>query len=298
MNTTFLATLLAVHRCGSMARAARELNLTHGAVAQQLNTIGVQLGTPLVMRAGKTVALTPAAFRILERAQHILDQVDSLTALAHMNQISGELKLGAGNTSLVSTVPGILAMLMEQYPKLRVSITPGLSAQFYPCVENGELDAAIALHPPFEIPKKLGWCLLAEEPFMLIAPIKHAGQNPLDLLRREPFIRYNRKSWDGQAIDLYLRAGSITPKERLELSSTESISRMVDKGLGVAIVPSAWTLWKSRINVLSLPLPGIAPVRSFGLIWARSSLRLQLVQVFRQVAKQEYERFSQEQFSR
>lgn len=296
MNTTFLATLLAVHRCGSMAQAARELNLTHGAVAQQLNALAAQLGVPLVMRAGKTVVLTAAAYRILERSQHILDQVDSLAALAHMNQISGELKLGAGNTSLVSIVPGILALLIKQYPNLRVSITPGLSAQFYPSVQNGELDAAIALRPPFEISKKLDWCLLAEEPFMLIASIKHAGRSPLDLLRQEPFIRYSRKSWDGQLIDLYLKTAGILPKERLELSSTESISLMVDKGLGVAIVPSAWTLWRSRINVLSLPLPGDAPTRSFGLIWARSSLRLQLVQVFRQVAEQEYKRFTLDQF--
>ena len=88
MNTAYLSTLLAVHRCGSMAQAARELNLTHGAVAQQLNALSAQLGKPMVTRAGKTVALTPAAYRILQSAQEILERVDTLTALAHKDQIS------------------------------------------------------------------------------------------------------------------------------------------------------------------------------------------------------------------
>lgn len=290
MNTAYLATLLAVHRCGSMAQAARELNVTHGAVAQQLHALSVRLGRPMVTRAGKTVVLTPAAYRILQQAQAILDQVDALTALAHKDQISGELKLGAGNTALVSTLPGILATLIDNYPQLRVSVTPGASTQFYPKVESGALDTAIALMPPFDIPKRLGWCLLTQEPFTLIAPVRHAARQVHDLLRQEPFIRYSRRGWDSQAIDGYLKAIGVTPRERLELSSTESIAMMVDKGLGVAIVPSVWTLWQSRVNVVAMPLPGPAPTRSFGLIWDRSSVKLPLVNVFRQVAEREYQR--------
>ena len=290
MNTAYLSTLLAVHRCGSMAQAARELNLTHGAVAQQLNALSAQLGKPMVARAGKTVVLTPAAYRILQEAQDILERVDTLTALAHKDQISGELKLGAGNTALISSLPTILAKLIEDYPELNVSVTPGVSTQFYPQVEGGALDAAIALMPPFEISKRLGWCLLTQEPFNLIAPARHAGRNALDLLKSEPLIRYSRQSWDSQAIDEYLKRIEVSPRDRLELSSTESITMMVDKGLGIAIVPSVWTLWQSRVNVLALQLPEPVPMRSFGLIWNRSSLKLQLVNVFRQVAEREYHR--------
>lgn len=288
MNTAYLATLLAVYRTGSMAQAARELNLTHGAVSQQLNALSSRLGIPLVTRAGKTVVLTGAAHRILERAQRILEDVESLPALAHMDEISGEIRIGAGNTSLVSTVPNILTRLIEQFPKLQVSITPGQSAQFYPAVEAGELDAAIALHPPFGISKRLGWTVLAEETFSLIVPVRHARRSALDLLRQEPFIGYSRRSWDGQQIEQYLRAEGIVCKERFELSSTESICLMVDRGLGVAIVPSAWQIWQSRVNVMALPLPGRLLVRSIGLIWSRSNIRQQLIDVFRQAARHEY----------
>jgi DNA-binding transcriptional LysR family regulator len=144
--------------------------------------------------------------------------------------------------------------------------------------------------PPFDVSKRLGWCLLAQEPFNLIAPLQYAGRTAHDLLKSEPLIRYSRDSWDSQAIDDYLKCLGVIPRERLELSSTESITMMVDQGLGIAIVPSVWTLWQSRVNVLALELPEPTPTRRFGLIWNRSSLKLQLVSVFRQVAEREYQR--------
>lgn len=288
MNSAFLNTLIAVHRYGSMAEAARRLNITHGAVAQQMRALEGQLGVTLITRSGKTVHLTNAAHRILDKSQKILDDIDSLTALVNAQEIKGELRLGAGNTSLNSTIPNILANLIKRYPSLQVSIRPGLSTEFYPSVEKNELDAAIALEPPFEIPKRIGWRLLSEEHFFLLAPARYQGRSAHDLLKQEPFIRYDKNSWVGQQIELYLKKAGIVPKERFELASTESISLMVNKGLGVAIVPHAWNLWQQGLNVVSLPLPTPCEPRRFGLIWARSSPRIQLVEVFLQAAIEEY----------
>lgn len=288
MNSTFLNTLIAVHHHGSMAEAARRLNITHGAVAQQMKALEEQLGTVLIARSGKTVHLTNAAHRILETSQKILDDIDSLTALANTQEIKGELRLGAGNTSLNSTIPNILARLIERYPALQVSIQTGLSSEFYPKVESNELDAAIALEPPFNMPKRTGWRLLSEEHFFLLVSAKHQGQNAHDLLKQQPFIRYDKNTWVGQQIEQYLKKVGIVPKERFELASTESISLMVNKGLGVAIVPNAWNLWKQGLNVVSIPLPSACAPRRFGLIWARSSPRLQLVEVFLKAAIEEY----------
>ncbi len=288
MNSKFLNTLIAVHRHGSMAEAARRLNITHGAVAQQIKALEEELGTTLISRSGKTVHLSNAGHRILETSQKILDDIDSLSALANTEEIRGELRLGAGNTALSSTIPNILAMLVDRYPFLQVSIRPGLSSEFYPCVENNELDAAIALEPPFELPKRLGWRVLSEEHFVLLASAKHQGKNAHELLRQQPFIRYEKDTWVGQQIEQYLKSAAITPKERFELASIEAIALMVNKGLGVAIVPNAWNLWKQGLEVLSIPLPNTCAPRRFGLIWARSSPRLQLVEVFLKAAIEEY----------
>lgn len=288
MNTKLLATLIAVHRYGSMAEAARRLGVTHGAVAQQIRALEQALNTDLVRRAGKVVHLTEAAHRILAYAQKILDDVDLLGALANTDEPRGELRLGAGNTVLTGKVPDILMQLSVLYPEIRVCVMPGFSSDFHAMVEHGKLDAAIALEPSFTPSKHIGWHQLSEEPFVMLAPQKFEGADPHRLLESEPFIRYHRDSWAGQQIEAYLRRNGIHPRERFELASTEAISRLVDKGLGIAIVPSAWDQWRADLNVIALPLKTPCKPRRFGLIWARSSPKLRLIQAFLEAAQIAY----------
>ncbi|HZV39316.1 MAG TPA: LysR family transcriptional regulator, partial [Pseudoxanthomonas sp.] len=58
MDTQFLRTFVTVVDRGSMAAAARELNITPAAVAQQLRTLEREMGATLVARVGRTVSMT------------------------------------------------------------------------------------------------------------------------------------------------------------------------------------------------------------------------------------------------
>jgi DNA-binding transcriptional LysR family regulator len=292
MNTRFLETLLAVGKHGSMAEAARRLNLTHGAVAQQVRALEQELGVALVSRAGRTVHLTEAGYRVIDQARQIVDQIGGLRSLAKADAMQGEFRLGAGNSALNTVVPEILARIIEQNPLLNVYIRPGLSSFFYPAVEQDELDAAIALETPFPLPKSLGWQLLREEPFVLIAAARHHGKAPHDLLRSQPFIRYDRGNWGGHHADVYLKNAGIAPRERFELNAIESIAVMVNKDLGVAIIPLCTNAWLTRLDIVSMPLPEPCEPRRFGLIWSRASPRLSLIQAFLDAAQAEYRKLN------
>src|SRR5690606_1260870 len=127
----------------------------------------------------------------------------ALPGLANSNEIRGELVIGAGNSALNSVLPDILSLLVRRYPDVNVVIQPGVSPEFYREIENGELDAAIAIEPPYTLPKTLEWTLLREEPFVLLASEVHKGKKPEQLLRTEPSIRYDHNSWSGKLIDQY-----------------------------------------------------------------------------------------------
>lgn len=288
MNTKLFSTLLAVHRYGSMAEAARRLNLTHGGVAQQIRALEEELGAELVRRAGRVVHLTNAGHRILAQAQKIVEDIDSLAALANADELRGELQLAAGSTVLTHKMADILVVLNSRYPDIRVNLISGISADFYGMVENNVLDAAIAIEPNFALPKSLGWRFLTEEPFFLLTSIKNQGKDPMQLLRDEAFIRYHRGSWVRDRIDAYLKSIGITPRGNYELASTETIVTLVNRGLGNAIVPSSWHLWRRGTDVLSLPLDPVCPARRLGLLWARGSPRLQLIEAFWNAAAQVY----------
>ena len=192
MDTQFLNTFVTVVDQGSMAAAARVLNITPAAVAQQVRTIERELGAQLIGRVGRTVSVTEEGARILESARTLLRGVADLRSIASDSTISGELKLGACPTALAGMLPDVLARMVEAFPQINVFIQPGYSADLYRAVENNDLDAAVVLQAPFPLPKTCEWRLLREEPLVVLAPERMAGRDPHELLANEPLIRYDR----------------------------------------------------------------------------------------------------------
>jgi DNA-binding transcriptional LysR family regulator len=284
VNTDFLRSFITAVQHGSMAEAARRLNLSPAAVAQHVRGLEQELGASLMVRSGRTVAATEAGQRILERARNVLRDVGDLRAVANDQALSGELRLGAGTNALLGIVPEVLKAMVARYPAINVYIRPSFSVDMYPAVESGDLDAAIVLEAPFAMPKTLQWELLREEPLVLLAPARLAGRDPHELLASEPLVRYDRTQWGGQQAEQYLRRSRITPRERCEINALSAIAVMVDRGLGVSLVPDWIRPWPEGVNLVRIPLPLPAPPRRVGMIWSRASVRLRLVEAFRREA--------------
>ena len=265
-----------------MAAAARLLNITPAAVAQQIRTLERGIGAPLIARAGRTVSVTEQGARILQRARDLLRGVAELSAVANDADTTGELRLGAGTNALTGLLPDILARVVERYPRIQVFIKPGYSPDLHHAVESGEVDAAIVLQAPFVLPKTCAWELLREEPLVVLAPLAMAGRDPHELLATEPLIRYDRQQWGGRQADQYLRAAGIVPRERFELNALNAIAVMVDRGLGVSLVPDWARPWPEGLQLVRLPLPMACEPRRIGVVWSRSTIRIRLVTVFLQ----------------
>jgi DNA-binding transcriptional LysR family regulator len=280
VDTQFLNTFVAVVDHGSMAAAARLLNITPAAVAQQIRTLEREIGAPLIARAGRTVCVTEPGARMLQRARELLRGVAELSTLANDADTAGELRLGAGTNALTGILPDILARVVERYPRIKVFIKPGYSPDLHHAVESGEIDAAIVLQAPFALPKTCDWELLREEPLVVLAPLAMAGRDPHELLAQEPLIRYDRQQWGGRQADQYLRMAGIVPRERFELNALNAIAVMVDRGLGVSLVPDWARPWPEGLKLARLPLPLACEPRRVGVVWSRSTIRIRLVTVF------------------
>ena len=285
MDTQFLNTFVAVVDNGSMAAAARLLNITPAAVAQQIHTLERQIGAPLIARAGRTVSVTEAGTRILERARAMLREVADLRAVAADDGTSGELRLGAGTTALTGILPDILVRTVARFPQISVFIKPGYSVDLHRAVESGELDAAIVLEAPFALHKTCGWQLLREEPLVVLAPVSMGGSDPHELLATQPLIRYDRNQWGGHQADEYLRMAKIRPRERFELNALNAIAVMVDHGLGVSLVPDWARPWPEGLRLVRIPLPRAVSPRRIGVVWSRSTIRIRLVMAFLEDAR-------------
>lgn len=298
MDTQFVNTFVTVVDCGSMAAASRVLNITPAAVAQQIRTLEREIGAPLIARAGRTVCITEEGSRILQRARDMLRDVADMRSVANSSMVSGELKLGACPTALAGMLPDIFARMVEKFPQINVFIKPGLSSDLYRAVDSGELDAAIVLQAPFALPKTCDWQLLREEPLVVLAPAHMAGRDPHEVLASEPLIRYDRNQWGGRQADEYLREAGIVPQERFELNALNAIAVMVDRGLGVSLVPDWAPPWPEGLNLVRMPLPEKCVPRRIGIVWSRSTIRISLVTVLLQESLAATKNLSRKRHSR
>jgi DNA-binding transcriptional LysR family regulator len=223
MDTRFLETLVTVVECGSLAEAARRLNLTAAAVAQRIQALEAEIGIALLARSGRTVHPTTAAVAVLGRARAIQREIRDLKSVAASGILSGELRLGVVPSMLTGFLPDVLARFSTSHPQIELRIARGDSAEVYRDLMDERTDVAITSEPPFAIPKTCEWSLLREEPYVVLASATIMGRDPLAILRQEPFIRLHRKLHAGQAIDRYLRKKSICPIERFELDGSRRL---------------------------------------------------------------------------
>lgn len=170
MDIKFLESFLIVADCGSVAEAARRLNMTSAAVTQRIRALEAELGQQLVSRVGRTVRPTAAGLAVQRHGPMLVRAARDLKAIAADDMPGGQLRLGAVATAMTGLVPQITAQLSPRFHQIDYFLQPGSSVNLYHAVLAGELDAALIIQPQFPIPKAFGWSTIRREPLVLLAP--------------------------------------------------------------------------------------------------------------------------------
>lgn len=288
MDTRYLQSFLAAADHGSMAEAARHLDLAPTTVAQQIRALEADIGASLLTRSGRTVKPTEVGSRILARARDLLRDVRDLRSEASDTGLpAGPLRLGATPTALMGLLPPPMRRWMRTHPDIPIYIEPGTSAALLARVLSGELDAALLVHPAFELPKSCHWRQLREESLVLLAPRQMVVKDALATAAREPFIRYDRRVVGGKMADDYLRAQGVRPRGHFELDGIEHIAQLVAEGFGVSVLPDWPAGSRPDPRLRRWPLPPPCPARRVGLVWLRTSVRARLADAFCKMASAE-----------
>lgn len=285
MDIEYLQSFVVVAECGSIAEAARRLDLTSAAIAARIHALEADLGVTLVTRSGRAVRLTEASLKILDLARSVLRDVRDLRTVANDGRHLGELRVGVFFSAITGVLPPILHRLYAAHPALKVHVTYGSSVDMCRRVAAGELDAAIVVEPPFAVAKACEWQPLGKQPLVVLAPAALAGRDPHELLRTEPFIRYDRSTNAGQMVDRYLRDHGIRPQERLEVDGIQAVAAIVAQGLGVSLLPDLSAQWNRDPSLVHIPLPPPAPARPIGLLWSPQGPHAALAQAFLREAR-------------
>ncbi|MBA3902675.1 MAG: LysR family transcriptional regulator [Rhodocyclaceae bacterium] len=263
-------TFLAVVKHGTFAAAGKEIGLTAAAVGLQIRSLEEDLNQALFDRGARSVVLNTTGRRIAAQVEELVLRYEALAASGDSDELSGTVVMGALVSALMGAFADALWSLKQAHPRLVVKLLAGLSSDFAVKVEQGELDAAVVTQPPRPLSSSLVWTPLYTEPMVLIVP-RHphfdlAG-DPLEILRRSPFLRFDRQTWTGYLVNDALQQCQVTVRDEMELNSVEAIVEIVRQGFGISIVPRlANVQWARDQGLKVISLPGTDVQRHVGLI--------------------------------
>ena len=254
MELRHLRYFAAVAETRHFGRAAEQLHLAQPALSQSIRQLEARLGTQLLTRTTRHVALTPAGEFLYDEAQRILGAVD--------DSVRGVRRLAEGRTGLVRIAFTGTAAFTE-LPRMARAVTkalPGVALEIkadaltptqLDGLRDGSIDVGV-LRPPVD-GDDLELRTITIEPLVLATPADHrlAGQESVEMadLRGEGFIGYtDQNSAVNSAVRDSCKAAGFTARKQHEAPGTASLLALVSAGLGIALVPAA---------VRTVPLQGV-----------------------------------------
>lgn len=275
MDVRHLRTLVAIADHGSFAAAADVLGLTQSAISLHVKGLEDAIGRPVFDRTTRPPRLNAEGRAVVAKARTIIDLTDDLTRTLGSDDLSGTLAIGAVATAMTGILPDVLAALRAKRPQIKVRVSGGLSGTIAAKVRDGSLDVGLVSRP-MEPEPELRFHSITNEPLRVIAPADMPGDDDRTILESGPYIRFQRLAWAGNLIDASLRDRGIRVQTMMEVDTLEAVALMVQKGLGVSIVPER-TLEKpfpDRVRVVPFGDPPIH--RTLGLIERNNNPKIRL----------------------
>jgi DNA-binding transcriptional LysR family regulator len=283
LNLDQLRAFVEVVGRGSFTAAAKKLNLTQPAVTHQVRELEERFKVSLLERLGKRVYVTPAGEKLLEHANHLLEE-DARTRVT-MRRFDdgwlGRVRIGTSMTVLMYALPPILRELKLAHPQLEINLKATLTTTTLEMLKANALDLGLCAlpveDPTFETVPLFTDALVAILPANFGNVPKRATP---EFLARSPLILGHKNSALRQTITRWLAASGSLPKPVMEFDNVEIMKSVVAVGLGASIVPSL-CLGEGHVPASNLAVVPLQPrlSRQMGLVKLRGKRDSEAIQL-------------------
>ncbi len=235
-----LEAFVAVATFRSFHRAAEALYLSQPAVSARIQALERALGKQLFRRDGRTVRLTEAGEALLPYAERAIQAVVEGQHAVHRTTgpAAGPLTLAAVPSICTYLLPEALKRFRQACGDCKVLIRTGHSRDVLQMVLNEEAEIGLArslAHPQVET------IHLARDPFVLVVyprhPFASVPRVSLEEVAAQPLIFYDRGSSDWTLLNATFRRRGLIPNVVLELDTIEATKKMVERGVGISLLP-------------------------------------------------------------
>jgi DNA-binding transcriptional LysR family regulator len=271
MELSDLVIFKAVVEAGGVTRAAERLHRVQSNITTRIRQLEEKLGTPLFIREGKRLHLSPAGQVLLDYAQRLLALADEARDAVRDGTPRGALVLGAMESTSAVRLPGPLSDFVRLYPEVKLALKTGNPQQLAAAVLAGTMDAALVTgliaDGPFEREP------IYSEELVIVASAGHAAITAKGAEPPRSIVAFEQGCPHRARLEQWYAGKNSRPVQAIEITSYHAMLGCVVVGMGISLVPLSVLATfpeRARLSVHALP-PG-SDCAQTDLIWRKGAM--------------------------
>jgi DNA-binding transcriptional LysR family regulator len=256
---------LEVARRGNVSRAAEAIYVSQPTLTARLHALETELGEKLFVRTRQGMRLTDAGRAFLPFAERATQAVrEGRDAIAELNSASaGHLVIASAPAVSTYVLPPLLERFAAAHPRVEVAVRTGHSEEVLQMVLKSEVQLGLGRelrHHDIELIP-----FYEEELGLMVAPGHHLAERrsvTMADLAAEQLILFDRTSSYYELTQASFASAGLTPRSMFELDNIEATKKMVERKLGVALLPrTAVSVEVAADKLRRVPISDALPMR-------------------------------------
>lgn len=235
-------TFVTIVRSDTLVKAGEALHLTQPTVTRHVQQLEAEFGMTLFDRIGKRLVLNRAGELVYGYAVRLLElelkMRDELAGFA--NPEVGTIYIGAGLTPSIYLLPPLFAAYRANHPKVQIQVRTGASKEVSTWLLHGEIDMGVVTTVDAGL-DGVRISPLYQDDLWLVAPAGHPlADEPcgdVSRLNDYPFVAMREGSGLRRLLAEFAKTHGLSLTVAMETDSLESINRLVQHGVGIAVMP-------------------------------------------------------------
>lgn len=250
MDENKLRALLTAVQCGSITKAAAQLDYTQSGMTHMMNKLETELGCRLLERTSHGVKLTVQGEHLLPYVHNVLRACDVLRREAdECSNLKGQcLRVGCFPSIARSWLPDVLQGFRKMHPEVRVDVLVR-GNELVEALEEDKIQLALVDN---HCARGFEWTPLLRVPLLAVVPLDYPWEEktvPLAHLLEGTFI-----SGVEQDVEPYLPPDA--PHLKIDAADDAAILSMIIGGMGVSVLSSLSLIgFEDRVRGIPLREP-------------------------------------------